>query len=627
MKRFIQFITLSIFLLLYVSVSAQVQPVELRIVSTNTDNLPSVELTLMSRDANGNIAPLDTVLIAVEHNGEYISNAQVVGTESVGTMTVFLLDLPPGVSDQVDLMKEAISDFATPSFMQEQVDYVSIYRVDEVNAFEMLPATFFYNAIINLFATGIETQSGPTALIDSVGDVLSRIDSIKPEPNLTASIVVFSDGTDSVSTNYTAQEVQSLALEKGVRIYTVVVDNANLVTDNGRIFMEELATATNGGSALLTDRTSIKLLYERIVEFRDLPIIRYQSSNLTPGSASVIVSLPDYPNVPPVSTTIEVPASIPQVAIDVPEESRQLTLPDLAEPVRLSIPTTVTWLDGVDRTVTQAQVWLDGRVIQDVDLAAVDLSDISAEFYLTYGSNNIQVAIVDDVGQAGQSPPLILTVEEGDRSIPAPLNTGFNFPWRVIWYVLLCIFILGLLYYFFRVAARRRGPATKKPAISRSERRAAAKRERALKEKQAQAKASSQKPSAPTTAKEQSVYAPVLDDKASAAPPPAPAPSFRTGNPFIEVLDARSSIPAQVPIKRSEFLIGRSPTVDLPLTEDTSVSRIHATIVQDKNAFMIFDEQSTSGTFVNEREVPEYGMKLSSGDEIHIGTVHLRFNS
>jgi hypothetical protein len=43
------------------------------------------------------------------------------------------------------------------------------------------------------------------------------------------------------------------------------------------------------------------------------------------------------------------------------------------------------------------------------------------------------------------------------------------------------------------------------------------------------------------------------------------------------------------------------------------------------NHYRIFDEGSTSGTWVNEKAVPEYGVQLVDGDEVHLGAVLLRF--
>lgn len=76
---------------------------------------------------------------------------------------------------------------------------------------------------------------------------------------------------------------------------------------------------------------------------------------------------------------------------------------------------------------------------------------------------------------------------------------------------------------------------------------------------------------------------------------------------------------------------------DIQLREDLStyVSRRHCTIARDGNNFKIIDgqkdnrigrwERSTNGTYVNSKEVSEYGYYLSPGDIITIGDIKLRF--
>jgi len=72
--------------------------------------------------------------------------------------------------------------------------------------------------------------------------------------------------------------------------------------------------------------------------------------------------------------------------------------------------------------------------------------------------------------------------------------------------------------------------------------------------------------------------------------------------------------------------IGRSPSqAEIAFENDITVSRLHATLLLEGNHYRIFDEQSTSGTWVNEQQVPEYGIQLMDGDEVHLGAVHLRF--
>jgi pSer/pThr/pTyr-binding forkhead associated (FHA) protein len=42
--------------------------------------------------------------------------------------------------------------------------------------------------------------------------------------------------------------------------------------------------------------------------------------------------------------------------------------------------------------------------------------------------------------------------------------------------------------------------------------------------------------------------------------------------------------------------------------------------------FHIYDENSTSGTWVNDQQVIDYGLQLLDGDELYLGKVTLRFH-
>jgi pSer/pThr/pTyr-binding forkhead associated (FHA) protein len=41
--------------------------------------------------------------------------------------------------------------------------------------------------------------------------------------------------------------------------------------------------------------------------------------------------------------------------------------------------------------------------------------------------------------------------------------------------------------------------------------------------------------------------------------------------------------------------------------------------------YRIYDAGSTSGTYVNDQPLPEYGKELLDGDEIQLGAVRLRY--
>ena len=95
---------------------------------------------------------------------------------------------------------------------------------------------------------------------------------------------------------------------------------------------------------------------------------------------------------------------------------------------------------------------------------------------------------------------------------------------------------------------------------------------------------------------------------------------------YLELLEAVSQVSSPIPLSMAVVRIGRSPNqANIAFENDVTVSRLHASLMLEGSHYRIFDEQSTSGTWVNERQVPEYGIQLNNGDEIHLGAVHLRF--
>ena len=68
--------------------------------------------------------------------------------------------------------------------------------------------------------------------------------------------------------------------------------------------------------------------------------------------------------------------------------------------------------------------------------------------------------------------------------------------------------------------------------------------------------------------------------------------------------------------------IGRSPDCDIFL-DDVTVSRKHAVLVRADSGFVIEDEGSLNGTFVNRRRIDS--SPLADGDEVQIGKYRLTF--
>jgi hypothetical protein len=70
--------------------------------------------------------------------------------------------------------------------------------------------------------------------------------------------------------------------------------------------------------------------------------------------------------------------------------------------------------------------------------------------------------------------------------------------------------------------------------------------------------------------------------------------------------------------------IGRSPDCDVFL-DDVTVSRNHAVLVEQGDTFVIEDQGSLNGTFLNRRRIES--SELEDGDELQIGKYRLIFLS
>jgi len=96
---------------------------------------------------------------------------------------------------------------------------------------------------------------------------------------------------------------------------------------------------------------------------------------------------------------------------------------------------------------------------------------------------------------------------------------------------------------------------------------------------------------------------------------------------YIEILSSETAnLPAEYALHGAEIKIGRSPTqADIIFENDPSVSRLHVLLVLENGRYRIYDQNSSGGAWVNDQRVPDYGIELMNGDEIHLGAVHLRF--
>lgn len=92
---------------------------------------------------------------------------------------------------------------------------------------------------------------------------------------------------------------------------------------------------------------------------------------------------------------------------------------------------------------------------------------------------------------------------------------------------------------------------------------------------------------------------------------------FLQGGPFGKLIELE--------IDSQSLKIGRDPTCDIQL-DHSSISRIHAKLSLENCKYIIEDQSSTNGTYINEIKIEE-AVEILCGDIIKFGSVVLKFLS
>lgn len=100
-------------------------------------------------------------------------------------------------------------------------------------------------------------------------------------------------------------------------------------------------------------------------------------------------------------------------------------------------------------------------------------------------------------------------------------------------------------------------------------------------------------------------------------------PAASSGKPCLVVVSG-SDAGRRIDLNDDELLVGRASDCAIVIDND-SVSRHHATLVRVMGRWIVIDQQSTNGTFLNNRRVER--TELKDGELLRIGKVALKYVS
>src|SRR5690606_1163980 len=143
--------------------------------------------------------------------------------------------------------------------------------------------------------TPLSAEEGATSLYNSVIDMIGRMEELKPVPDMAASIVLISDGTDPGTTQAQPGDVTQRAADAGIPIHTLPLENPALGIglELGRTYLQDLATGSRGVAAELANAEQLAAVWARIAQFRDHSWVHYIVPEPVGGPATVEVRLAD----------------------------------------------------------------------------------------------------------------------------------------------------------------------------------------------------------------------------------------------------------------------------------------------------------------------------------------------
>jgi hypothetical protein len=268
---------------------------------------------------------------------------------------------------------------------------------------------------------------------------------------------------------------------------------------------------------------------------------------------------------------------------------------DALTPAVLPVQVSFSWPDGRPRALQRVEYTLgsDTRVVEAEPFDRIEFP-IAA---FGNGSYALRVQAVDELGIAGTSRPLSIKIAEDRPAPPAPEPVvvtleevaceGLLCPQNMRWLTLAAL-ALALLALFFAIFVLLR-----KPAVRMSVQQA-------------------------VTGTIKAVTQPFTLDRRMKGHQAAKA--------RLVLVEGDGSLPPSVEIVGSNTRIGRDPSLSNVVLDDPRVSRYHCRIAEEgEGVFRIYDEGSTSGTYVNYKPVDIRGQILQHGDQVHIGPIGMRF--
>ncbi|MDO9301189.1 MAG: FHA domain-containing protein [Anaerolineales bacterium] len=309
------------------------------------------------------------------------------------------------------------------------------------------------------------------------------------------------------------------------------------------------------------------------------------------------------PNAFPLTTSLQITRRAPE---DDPFNT-EILLPATQE-----IEIITEFPDGHVRPLTRTTLYVDGAIMDENTVEPFNLFTWDLSKYTSSGEHQIMVEVVDSLGlsKSSMAVPVVVTVIQPPNGISALLakyRTPITFG---------AIILAGLVLFMILLSGRLRIPSIR---AAQEARRADAD---PLRQSVQTATESATTPLAATSASKTQRRA-TLSKKAA-----ADTRSRKDAAASLIRINAEGQVLPVTPIAliEQEIIFGTDPAQCTQIMDDPSISPVHTRLRQTEDGgFLLLDNGSIAGTWVNYEPIPREGYRLAHGDMVNFGQLIYRF--
>lgn len=585
----------------------------LRITRVDTANFPDVRVFVYGRDLGEDFAEVPLIVRQDGVDQVVAENALV----DVGTQLVLLVDASEDILSKGQTgdpryveVSNAVTRLVDQGVFSPATDWMATYAPAPEESIQPITEwTRDHGAVRNdLYLFEPQRDIGETPLNKLLFYGLDSFDNLT-SPNLNEgaqrAMVLFSDGVDNLSPEW-IDAATDRASEMNVAIHTVMLGEG---TRESRSNLERIAATTNGRFVELSSPDALDDLFQEIAAGSDQRLVGYRSAVADPTTVAVAAQLEQGEREARAPLAIESPVRAVEPVIQQPSGNSVVQRSgdqfgaslDSLTPATLPVAVVFNWPDGHPRDLRRVEysIGSNTQVQESEPFGQFDLSIAG----LGAGDYALRVKAIDELGLAGEAQPQSIKVTV--QTPPPPTETPVPVPTEVPPCQITdpgCMLEQGASRGIFAVAALALALIALLLAI------VVLLRKPAVRERTAEA----------ITGTIKAMTQPFSLDRRARGP--------ATVRARLNLFEGSASLPAVIEIHGTNTRFGRDPSLSNVVLDDPRVSRYHCRITEEADgSFRIYDEGSTSGTYVNYEVVDIRGQTLKDGDQIHIGPIGLRF--